>query len=1028
MVSNFQKMALASVLVLALAGWGLAQRTTATFAGVVADPSNAVLPGAEVELTNEGTSAATQKVTSETGEFVFDFVPPGTYTLKIALPGFRTYESRGIPLGAGQNARRTYTLEVGSVNDSVTVTGEAPLVNTLSPEQRFSLETLQVQNLPMINRNVTSIIEFTGSGLTKGEALVSGAGGVRYRMNGLGGSSMSASADGGSATGFASSMALGGYGGFTKIDVMSADAVGEVQVVKGVIPAEYSGLSGHLSLITKSGTNNFHGSLFHRYEGSVLSARQPILSVKPNSVWNQFGGSFGGPVVHDKVFFFFAYEGYRQRTTTSLTNDVPTPRFRDIFKQSLPYKETDIWLSYYTLPNQPYGPNDLLGRWIGPGVSNQDDDHIDSKGDYLVGGGNLSVTFAFGHPSQLQAAQMPLNPRTFQSTMLRGTTSYVIGRGRWTSSTRIGINFNRGQRLEKYWNEKDPGKPETVEGWRGVPAILYTAMTNINQRENKQWGIEPSWSMEQQFSIFRGAHSWKFGGKADLRRGGAPDTTNASVSYQVLDDVLRNTPSSVNAPTQVGQYVWSMNSFGFFIQDDWRATRKLVLNLGVRYDRYGAFVAKGKFKDTPGALFNLDGLRDSVNFMWGPLRDPMKPMNNDNTNIGPRFGFAYTADGAGNFVVRGGFGVNFSGFDAAHYENQVGRRPDLPSDITFSRAESASLGLKFPAYNEDIVPIVLAQNRPPRPNARFNPNFQSPYAMNYTLGIQRALTRALILETAYVGSRGVKFNMVRTFNKTDRATGVRPNPADIQGSYIDNSQQTNYNSWQTSLKQRFTHGLSMNLHHTWGKALSYTGGDVAPGYMGDTRNSVEDFNNVGIERSLSAGDVAHSVSIDWVYQAPTPFRDSAISRQVLGGWQISGIWKARTGLPLGVTQTGGRPDMIDIKSAVNLKCCSFGNIQYLNRAAFQLLTVPTASGQTIRRGHANATPLTGPGIWNVDLSLAKSFEIQENRKIELKADMLNALNHTQYNSIATNLSGLAFGEVNGTLSARVVQLQLRLAF
>ena len=173
---------------------GLAQRTTATFAGIVQDSTGAVLPGVEASLINEGTSATLQSVTNETGEFLLDFVPSGTYTLKLALPGFKGFESKGIPLGAAQSVRRTYTLEVGAVTDSVTVTGEAPLVNTLSPEQRLTLDTLQVTNLPMINRNVTSIIEYSGAGLTKGEALVSGAGGVRFRMNGLGGSAMTVAA------------------------------------------------------------------------------------------------------------------------------------------------------------------------------------------------------------------------------------------------------------------------------------------------------------------------------------------------------------------------------------------------------------------------------------------------------------------------------------------------------------------------------------------------------------------------------------------------------------------------------------------------------------------------------------------------------------------------------------------------------------------------------------------------------------------------------------------------------------------
>jgi hypothetical protein len=1013
----------------AITSLALAQGTTATFSGVVQDPSGAVLPGVQASLVNQGTAAVLETITNERGEFLIDFVPSGTYTLKLELAGFRAYESRGLPLGAAQSVRRTYTMEVGALTDSVTVTGDAPLVNTLSPEQRLTLDTLQVTNLPMINRNVTSIIEYSGAGLTKGEALVSGAGGTRFRMNGLGGSAMTATANGTNASGFAASNLLGGYGGFTKIDIMSADAVGEVQVVKGVIPAQYGGLSGNVSFITKSGTNEWHGSLFHRYEGSSLSAHQPFLNTKPHSVWNQFGGSFGGRIVRDRAFFFAAYEGYRQRSTTTLTNDVPTPLFRNILRTALPFPETDINLKYYTLPNQPHASDALLGRWVGPGLSNQNDDHFDAKLDFLVGGGNLSATFTGAHPSQDQAAQQPLNPRTFRGKMLRGNLAYVIGRSNWTSATYFGLNASPGERVEKFYNERDPNKPE-IEGGvgRGVPAIMFTGMTAIAQRERKQWGVTPSYHIEQQFSLFRGAHSWKFGGKLDLRRGGAPDSTNSGVSFQTLDDVLLNRPQSVNLNLQQSEfYKWSMNGWSMFLQDDWRVTRKLVLNLGLRYDRYGAFIATGKPPEDLTAIYNF-ALLDSVNFIWGPLEPINQPFGNDDFNFGPRFGFAYSADSRGDFAIRGGFGVNFSGFDGSSFETAPNRSPALPVTVNFSRAESALYGLKFPAYNEDMVPVVLAQNRSAQSSARINPNFQSPYAMNYSLEIQRALTRTLVLETAYVGSRGVKFNLPRSFNPVDRISGNRPNPMDIGGTYLDNSQQTNYNSWQTSIKQRFSHGLALNAHYTWGKALSYAGGDVGAIYLGDSRTLGEDFNNLKIERSLSSGDVTHNVSVDWLYQVPAPFANSRAARQVLGGWQLSGIWRARTGLPLGVTQTGGRPDIIDLENAVNKNCCSFGNLQYLNPDAFSKVTVPMASGRTIRRGSGSATALRGPGIWNVDLSMSKAFPVTEMTKFELRADLVNAFNHTQYSGIAANMDGLVFGQVTSAATARVIQLQLRLGF
>src|SRR5215510_5031945 len=320
----------------ALTNLALAQRTTATFAGIVTDPSKAVLPGAEVQLINEGTNAVTEKLTGETGEFVFDYVPVGTYTLKIEMAGFKTYESRGIPLGAAQSLRRTYTLSVGEITDSVMVTGEAPLVNTLSPEQRVGMENLEVKTMPMINRDITTLLN-VGTGLTT-RAESEGNAGSKFRLNGLGSTAMAVTANGTDANGNPGSPTISGYYGYTKINVMSSEAVGEMQIVKGVTPAEYGmAMGGQMSVITKSGTNEWHGSAFHRYEGSVLSARQQFLAQKNNSVWNQFGGSIGGPVKKDKAFFFLAYEGYRQRSVVPLNPTVPTQRFRDILLQYLPF-------------------------------------------------------------------------------------------------------------------------------------------------------------------------------------------------------------------------------------------------------------------------------------------------------------------------------------------------------------------------------------------------------------------------------------------------------------------------------------------------------------------------------------------------------------------------------------------------------------------------------------------------------------------------------------------------------------------
>jgi hypothetical protein len=424
--------------------------------------------------------------------------------------------------------------------------------------------------------------------------------------------------------------------------------------------------------------------------------------------------------------------------------------------------------------------------------------------------------------------------------------------------------------------------------------------------------------------------------------------------------------------------------------------------------------------------YNLDGLIDSRNFVWGPLRPKDNPYESDNLSLGPRFGFAYTPSDSGDFVLRGGYGITFQAVDPQNVEQGVVRSPYQPTVFSYTRAEAAAYGMKFPLTREFVNSTTKdLSGDTPRIGIRYNPDIRPSYAMNYTLGIQRALAPTLVLEAAYVGTRGVKFYMSRRYNLADRLTGVKPNPNDVNSEYRDDSQQTVYHSLQASLKKRLTHGLMTNVHYAWGKGLSYTGANVG---WGDTIGGVEDFDNVKIERTLNSGDVAHSVTVDWVYQVPGALAGSFIGRHVLGGWQVSGIWRANTGAPMTITQTGGRPDLIDLEHAVNEECCSYGNLQYLNPAAFQLQPVIVASGRTPRRGHISGTPVRGPGYANLNLSLGKSFALAEAKSLEFKADIQNALNQTQYPGVVTNRSVFNFGQAIGTRAARVVQLQLRLTF
>ena len=1023
------KTLLLSLLLMSLAGSLWSQRTSATFSGIVVDPSDRIMPGAQVELINQNTNQRLQQVTGESGEVVFNFLPVGVYTLRISAAGFKTLEETGMEVGAAQNVRRRFVLAVGSTTESVNVTAEAPVVNAVSPEQRTSYETREIDNLPLTNRNISRLLE-VNTGLVR-DVGAPGAGGGRVRLNGLGGSSVRITANGTDASGNNGAPGLSQYLQINKIDVMSIESVAEVQVVKGVVPAEYGpAMGGNVNLITKSGTNDLHGSLFHRYEGARLDARPQFQTRKENRVWNQYGGSLGGPIVRNRAFLFLAYEGYQEIVPRLVTGNVPTQRFRDMILTALPFPETELNLAAFPLPNQPTGADDLIGIYQASPRQISKDDHYDSRADVRLWGGNLSATYTRGHPSFVQPRVQPTNTRIFNSRTDRFSTNYVMGRGSWTSETRYGYNKNYLARLDEFLNTVDPNRPEAYPYSRRVTGIRFTGMDNVGGAELHERGIAPAHSFEQQFALIRGKHSIKFGGLFMRPAGGRPDAENGWVAFQTLNDLLNNRPSQVAATFGVNENIWSMKQFGFFAQDDWRVTQKLVLNLGLRWDFFGKAVARPTNPANPAGFFNRDGLLDSE-FNFGPVRDPLDPYNNDPINFAPRFGFAYSLDRQSMTVIRGGYGIMFQSLDAQMLETGFSNSPVIPFRRQFSATEAANLGLRFPFYNEDVVPIVQSLNQIGA-NDVVNPNIEAPYAMNFSLGIQRALTPSTVLETSFVGTRGVKFVLTRFYNTIDRVTGLRPNPNLGQALYHDNSQQSAYYSWQTSLRKRLSHNVMFTVNYTYGKGMAYTGGDISRDFNGDTTNSVQDFFNVQAERSPSAGDITHLLVGNWLYTVPTPgfAQNNAFGRSILGGWEVTGIARANTGQPFDVTQTsqspGSRPDVLDIKNAINPQCCG-SSLQYLNPAAFQLVPV-NASGATIRRGNIGHNALRGPGFWNVDIAASKNIALRERLNLEVRADFLNAFNHTNYTAISTSINARNFGQITNTAGARTIQLQARIHF
>jgi outer membrane receptor protein involved in Fe transport len=993
---------------------GMAQVTTATFYGTVTDPSGGVISGATVSLSNEANGTATSKTTGSAGEFGFDFLQVGSYRLRIEAPGFKALQSTGVELQAGQKIQRTFQLELGAVSETVAVEAAAPLVNAVSAEQRQTVSTVEASQLPLSKRNVGGLL-----GLTTGAS----AGGGFVRLNGVGKAGSLFTVDGTNATADPESRTTSMRGNFEQINLVSLESVQEVETTKGILPAEYGQvLGGNVNIITKSGTNSWHGSAFENFQNSALNARLQFLKTKPNAVFNQYGGSIGGPIKRDKIFIFGDYEGYRQSITQVVSGTVPTPAFRQTLLTAVPSYSHEM--EGVPLPNQPFAPGSDLALYIGSGQQTNNDNHVDVKSDiHLTDTSTLSLTYTHGRPSQVTPRYYTNNPQTYHGYIERGTANYITGGPTWTSETRFGYNLNDMDRTDAYFLD---GIPEKIPYGGRSPQLSYNGFSTPG---GELYLVEgKTWSLEEKYARSLGKHNLKFGGIYMRYNVFRTNPQNATVNYTSRTDLLANIPDQSIITFGNGLYNASNYTFGFFAQDNWRVTKRLSIDMGLRYDFFSKYVAVSRVKDENYGVYNLDGLLDNQ-FHFGPVRNPDNPYNSDGSlNLAPRLGFSYDATGKGTTTIRGGMGVMFSPLAEGLFTGAVGARY-LPFRVTLSRQEALNNALQFPIYNDSVAPIIEAQQRV-QPSSVFNPQLQSPYVTVAYFGVQHALTPSLVLETAFVGNRGLKFPLARTYNQPNRVTGIRPNSQLNQGYYIDNSQQTWYASWQTTLRKRFSHNFTFAVHYTWGKELATETGDISAYYQNNANVRVQDFFNLHNEWGPADGDITHNLTADWVYQLPSlRSMHNLLVREAFGGWQLSGIFSASTGQPLlileGNADNTSRPDYIGGR-AVSSNYRS--TLQYLNKSAFALIPVSSASGLPIRPGNIASGEVRGPGLWNLDLSVGKNFSITESFKLQIRMDAFNSLNHTNLSSFSTDLTNSAFGRFTNTLGARVVQLNARLSW
>jgi outer membrane receptor protein involved in Fe transport len=1015
-----------------------AQVTTSTLVGLVRDSSAAVIPGAIVVATHEGTGVARESVSDPNGEFVLSALPNGPYTVRIELSGFKTISQRGILLGAGQTVRQTFTLEVGAMAETVTVAGEAPLIETSASLQADSLGSQEVRELPVSRRNLTNLMSLTPGVSTSGDGMV--------QMNGVAAGGTGLTVDGTEANSNPEARSMAQYGGQNQISVMSLDSISEVQIVKGVLPAEYGGVAGgQINVISRSGTNNFHGSAFFSGQNEKWNARNFFSTAQqPVGTFNQYGGTLGGPVLRNRAFFFGTYEGYREKIQQNLNTTVPYQFVRDEILRALPFAETRAVLEVLNLPTEPIVSsagvvNPQIGMWRGLGTRRRTENHIVAKGDVAVfNGANLGVTYTRLRPFTLEPRPVlnNANDREFPNEQDRIAAQFVMTKGAWVSESRVGWNKTYLARLDAFLSVIGANQPaEILPFGRRMPAFNIQGLFATPRSEI--WDMAgTTYSFEQKFSRGYQRHLLKAGFRFMRETGGRLNPENPSFTYGNYADLLANIPQELNTSFGAPPHDSHMDNYSAFLQDDWRLGDNFVLNLGLRYDYYGTI----KLRPTTPVeveIVNFERATDLRKLDFGPLRDPLEPYDPDTMNFGPRVGFAWTVGGSESTVVRGGLGYLYSPHLIATVR-QSAANPFIPFRIVYNRTEVASRGIKWPMYTDDSSVFALRDAAGRRSVfSIFDTQMEVPYTIQSMVSVQHSFGRTMAAEIGYLRTDGNDFPLQRQFTQAfDRVTGVRPNPAlgAPGGYYVDSSQTMEYNGLQTSLRKRFSNRYSWEVNYTLGKSEATQGGDLSAYYIASFENN-QDFWDPEFDRGPSSNDVRHRFNSSFIYELPGISGGQGVLNGIAGGWQISGILQARSGNALVISQSSGitrsRPDVVegvDLIVADWKDTCVATGCNYLDRAGFALVPAAPATNATVRPGTYMLDMARGPGSLNFHITIAKSFALWADDRLQVRADSFNALNRPNYNNPQTATNNANFGRITGAGGNRTFQLGARLTF
>ena len=976
--------------------------TSGQISGQVLDPSKAAIPDATVTATSAATGATRTVKTNGQGFFTLTDLAVGTYNVSFEHEGFKRQEQTGVVLNVASTVQLSIVLGVGETSQQVIVTSEAPVINKTDASTASVLNNAQVTELPINGRDYARFSLLTPGAVVRSNYIAD------LTFDGLDSVHNQFSIDGIDASRVDEPYMANGFERGARLLTGSLDTISEFKVESSDYSAEYGRAAGsYINIVTKSGSNQFHGTAFDFLRNDVLDARNffnTLPAAKPEFRYNDFGGNLGGPIRKNKSFFFINYEGSRQRIGITGSGTVPSVYARNQVLATSPQLAPIV--DMFPVSTTP-GPDIYTADYTTTGVSVVREDTASVRFDQNFSNSDsafvrVNVNDSHVHGPDFAVIGTALGVYDRQNVPVR-TTNIAIDEKHLFGNGMINDFLAGMQRWGSQINSEEPWPLTTVVGYTAIPGTQGDYLEN---NTSYQWG-DTMTKVIGPHTLTWGATVWRI--QVNEIVSATPTMMFASVQDfikdQVEDVVIVNAiPGNGTRATQVGA----------FVNDSFKVKPNFSVVYGLRWDMETA---------PHDARFDTRPFDTRINAL-GPKGDPYFATNTH--DFGPRLGIAWSPKP--RFVVRSGFGVYFQDYPVGFGSYFVPGNT-VPGNVTLLQTQIPNLSYPYNSF------LSQAAALPPPNVAGFPWNKPDIYSMQWNLSIATQLSQNSSFQVAYVGNRGVNIWREVNINYPNPVTGLRPNPDYGNIVLQGNTGFSRYNGLQLSFNRRLSQGLLFTTNYTFAHGLS----DVADQGLFDS-DAQNPFNNRA-EYGNSSGDVRHNVNYNLLYDIPLGdghrLLSSGIPSHMFSGWKVGTLGVFQTGLASTVyieANTYGNEDFINQRPncvpGVSVYAHPKTVNDWLNPAAFSMPAAGTY-------GNCANGDFYGPSMKSVDFSLLKETKLGESRNLEFRAEFFNIFNHPNFSVLSMNnfYGTPAFGQMFSTLGAtiglgtnRQIQFALKLNF